>query len=446
MDHTISTHPNNARNKTFAEQMADLPAETAADFIRLLHEPESVFEVRIPRCPHRRGDGFTSTASGYFTDPDAAAAQAIKADPNYQPQGVYITLNPVRRDLLARADGQLHQARHTTSDAEITRRRWFFLNLDPVRPPGISATENELTAALITAKTICAALSEEGWPQPIASISGNGTYLLYRVDLPNDDSTTDLLRRVLHRLADRFDTDHAKLDRSTYNASRIVKIMGTYARKGHHTAERPHRQAEFVAPASVEVVSVDQLRAVAEPAEPADQVQSPSGSGAVTRCQAFLSKMPDAVSGNHGHDHTFAAACRIWEFVDNDEQAMELLQWFNQHKCRPPWSEKELRHKLEDANKKVAEEGKIGCRLKQEPQDLSDDEPSHYELAVAIRDRHFAHPDRPLLLSNQRQFHTWNRHRGCWQTCGRPHPGDHLEGSAAAEPRADSTVRHLSRW
>ena len=60
--------------------------------------------------------------------------------------GVYVTLNPVNPALLARASNRLRTVGRNdalTSDADITKRRWLPIDLDPVRPSGISSTDQE---------------------------------------------------------------------------------------------------------------------------------------------------------------------------------------------------------------------------------------------------------------------------------------------------------------
>jgi hypothetical protein len=74
--------------------------------------------------------------------------------------------------------------------------------------------------------------------------SGNGYHLLYRVDLPADDG--GLVERILAALGERFDTPHAKIDRTVFNPARICKLPGTLARKGDSTADRPHRRAKLL--------------------------------------------------------------------------------------------------------------------------------------------------------------------------------------------------------
>jgi hypothetical protein len=69
------------------------------------------------------------------------------------------------------------------------------------------------------------------------------------------------------------------------------------------------------------------------------------------RARNWVAKMPAAVSGQHGHAATYHVACVLVQgFAMTKEQAMPLLQEFNS-RCLPPWSEHELIHKLEGAEK-----------------------------------------------------------------------------------------------
>jgi hypothetical protein len=82
---------------------------------------------------------------------------------------------------------------------------------------------------------------------------------------------------------------------------------------------------------------------------PADHDLAPQG--IVDRARKYLAKMPPAVSGQGGHDATFHAACTlVLGFGLGRTQALTLLSEWNE-RCDPPWSEKELEHKIDDANK-----------------------------------------------------------------------------------------------
>ena len=70
------------------------------------------------------------------------------------------------------------------------------------------------------------------------------------------------------------------------------------------------------------------------------------------RARAYLANLPPAISGQGGHNATFRAACWLVRLGLSEVESMILLREFNQ-RCQPPWTEKELEHKLRDAHKVV---------------------------------------------------------------------------------------------
>ena len=143
-------------------------------------------------------------------------------------------------------------------------RRWLPIDLNPVRPAGISSTDEEHTAALDRARQVRDYLAECGWAGAHPRRQRQQRHLLSRVDLPNDADSLALIKRVLEALRVFFDDEHVKVDKTTYNAARIWKLYGTPARKGDSLPERPHRLARILeAPATVEVVSREQLEEIA---------------------------------------------------------------------------------------------------------------------------------------------------------------------------------------
>lgn len=77
----------------------------------------------------------------------------------------------------------------------------------------------------------------------------------------------------------------------------------------------------------------------------------PSSSSRVDRARAYVAKMPAAISGAGGHDATFAVARKlVQDFELGEADAWALLCEYNQ-RCEPPWSDRELRHKLDDATR-----------------------------------------------------------------------------------------------
>ena len=67
------------------------------------------------------------------------------------------------------------------------------------------------------------------------------------------------------------------------------------------------------------------------------------------RARRYVARMPPALSGAGGHAATFAVARRlVVDFTLDDETAWAILSEYSE-RCEPPWSERELRHKLESA-------------------------------------------------------------------------------------------------
>ena len=256
--------------------VTDRPFRPVLEALELLLEPGAVAELRaIGR------DGRIS--SGYFDDPTLLAEKAEALDDAAECSGIYVTLNPVNPALHARRANRVKSRRGakdaTTADADIVGRRWLPIDIDPIRPSGVSATGDECNAACATAQTIREALAAEDWPAAVIADSGNGGHLLYRVDLPNDEASTALVREVLAALDARFSNDVAKVDTANFNAARIWKIYGTVSRKGDSTASRPHRRSAVVSkPYEPEVVPVEKLRALSATVPPPEPPASPPAS------------------------------------------------------------------------------------------------------------------------------------------------------------------------
>ena len=176
-------------------------------------------------------------------------------DSTRRPKGIYTTINPCNPTLLARACNRLvERPKATTSDADITRRRWLPFDIDPRRPSGISATDDEVGLAVALAGDVEAVLRGMGWSYPLYASSGNGAYMLYRVNLPNDANTLATINKIYsvvnHRLGDIDPSrPHAEIDTTVGNAARILRVGGTTNRKGDETPDRPWRMCEYFDPA-----------------------------------------------------------------------------------------------------------------------------------------------------------------------------------------------------
>lgn len=292
-----------AAGDAFNHDNSTPPLEQVARFLRILFRLGDVFEVRAPKCADGPNGKYVSTYSGYFTyaSIDKAAADIAALDASGIAPGIYVTLNPVCSDLLARAANRLKaKSNDATKDTEIVWRRWGLFDFDPVRATGVSSTNAELAAAQARAMAVAAALRAAGWPEPIIGLSGNGGHLLYAIDLPTADG--GLVERVLAGLAEQFDDEAVKLDRSVFNPSRITKVFGTMARKGDPVVgiagveDRPHRRATLLSvPSEIQPVPRELLEAVAS--------ATPTPSVAPVR-NTVTQKIANSASTFERFDHT----------------------------------------------------------------------------------------------------------------------------------------------
>ncbi|KQU58723.1 hypothetical protein ASG66_17030 [Bacillus sp. Leaf406] len=229
-----------------------LEAEVLKGLSKLIRK-DGVTELRILNTSQ-------GTISGYFDD----LAQLAKYAVNYNGKvpGIYITLNPVLPDLLARSANRItSRAKTTTSDNDINRRCWFPVDFDPIRPSGISSTNKEHEAAITMAKRVQKFLADRGWGEPIFADSGNGAHLLYAIDMPNDEESKYIVKSALEALDFHFSDGVVGVDTSTFNAARIWKLYGTLACKGDSTTERPHRLSNILStPEEIKIVSTHQLK------------------------------------------------------------------------------------------------------------------------------------------------------------------------------------------
>ena len=232
-----------------------------ADVYNLFFNPGEVTEIRAYGLSksNKAWQGWAGGAGvvyGYFDNAEAFGQAAESLDALKAP-GIYFTLNPVIPDLLARAANRLKAADAksvSTADHDILFIRWLPIDLDPVRPSGISSTNEELEAAKKLGKKIAVWLKKECNMAPgIPAYSGNGIHLVYRFDdLSNTEETEAYIKDILRAIEHKFGNKKVDIDLKVFNPARIWKLYGITARKGDHTKTRPHRKSyipsEFLDP------------------------------------------------------------------------------------------------------------------------------------------------------------------------------------------------------
>jgi hypothetical protein len=243
--------------------------------VEILFSPGDVVELRTLK------EG--RTYSGYFKDRGKLVDAACKQDE--RGHDVYITLNKLPDEIAIRRYNRIEPIKgreQTTSDSDVERRRYLFIDADSKRVSGISSTDEEKRKSQNNVLEIREFLRAQGWAAPIVCDSGNGYHLLYRPDLPADPDSLELIAGVLEALDFKFSVEAVKVDTTTKNAARITKFYGTVAKKGDDLPQRPHRPSRILkVPEVLASVSQEELQNVAgtQPEEPRSFRVNPGGKG-----------------------------------------------------------------------------------------------------------------------------------------------------------------------
>ncbi len=218
------------------------------EIFELFVKPGEVVEVRILKVYGKSlawaNDFAKGTVSGYFDD-HLPFCEAVKRADKFSHSGIYFTLQVIDPRLIGRAFNRLKPSDLTTSDNNVVAYRWLPIDVDPVRPAGVSSSDKELQEALrLRDEVATRAIEKLNFSKPIKAMSGNGGHLLFRLpDLPADDETKSFIKNTLEGIAARFNTDSIKIDTAVFNPARIWKLYGTTARKGDAVPAGPQRAA-----------------------------------------------------------------------------------------------------------------------------------------------------------------------------------------------------------
>lgn len=190
------------------------------------------------------------------------------------------------------------------------------------------------------------------WPErfklPMPSLcidSGHGLHAYW----PLTNAVTDLAAwRELQR-----DLAHTTGgDPTIHNFERIMRLPGFL-----NVKREPHVPCRII-DSTGEIFDYAELRASVPPRPkpvgrpiPIGSTSDASMAQRYAACLAYLRKCPDAISGQYGHKATIRAACECIRFGLDVAHVWQAMAWWNGSKCIPPWSEKELSHKISEAIK-----------------------------------------------------------------------------------------------
>lgn len=210
-----------------------------------------LFEIRI-LC------GGGKSYSGYFTDIE----KAIPLLQQYDQFQIYFTVNEVKPACSSRKqfNSFMYVSGTATSKNDIEHRWWLPIDIDVERPTDVSSTDEEKEYAHKKAGAVYSFLKENGFSQPVVCDSSSGYHIYYPIDMPNTNESENLVKAFYDVLSNFFTDERVKIDKVVGNADRIMRMAGSWGRKGRDSEERPHRMAKILfVPESVTRMTMAQI-------------------------------------------------------------------------------------------------------------------------------------------------------------------------------------------
>lgn len=223
--------------------------------------------------------------SGYFKSFDNLCKQ-LEPYTNMEDEQIYFVLNRIDESCYARPQCEkfVKSVKVSTNDNDIISRRFVMIDCDPIRKSSVNSNEFEFNCAMQKARDIFRFLRENGLQDAIVCHSGNGAHLQLLVDLPNDDETTEILKRFYKYLGQRFTDEHVDIDQKVFNLARLCKVYSTVAKKGANITDRPWRQSKIIyVPKELKVTPLERFKAIADLLPKEEPKQAPQSNSSWNR-------------------------------------------------------------------------------------------------------------------------------------------------------------------
>ena len=204
--------------------------------------------------------------SGYFRSVDRLI-DAISPYEQLDDEQFYFVLNRIDDACYGRQQSEkiVKSPKITTNDNDIIRRQWVMVDFDPVRKSGTNSSEEEYQLAFSKARDVFYFLQGKGFAEPVIANSGNGVHLQYHVDLPNDEETTDIIKRFFQYLGSQFSDERVEVDLKNFNLARLCKMYGSVAKKGANLPARPWRESAIIyIPQTIQAIPIESFKALAD--------------------------------------------------------------------------------------------------------------------------------------------------------------------------------------
>ena len=194
-----------------------------------------LFEIRV------LGD---RTYSAYFHDIE----KAIVAMQPYDKYQIYFTVNEVKAACSGRTQYDRFEcvSGSATSKNDIEKRDWLPIDIDVERPSKVSASNEEKEYAHKKAASVYNFLKEANFPDPIVCDSSSGYHLYYPVEMDSSKEVETAIKDFFGVLSDHFTDSRVKVDKAVADSNRIMRLYGTWGRKGRNSKDRPHRLSKII--------------------------------------------------------------------------------------------------------------------------------------------------------------------------------------------------------
>lgn len=298
---------------------------SAADFLNLLFEPDDLIELR----PIRHDGG--GAAGRDWIDRDTLASMNGKLDRLNVNASIYFGVNP--------RNGRGGERDH------VALCRCLFADFDD------GATPEEVRAKI----------AESGLPRPSATVnSGGGVHVYWRLA---DPISPDEFASQQVRLIEVLGSDEKIKD-----PPRIMRLPGTINRK----PERNNAKCSVVEITGEVFDLEDIVMRLPEEAAPLSQSDSEpvtprtytTATDAEARAVAYVQSMPEAKSGENGHKKLMAAVRCVYDGFSLDRAtAKSVIVNHYSPTCSPPWSDREIEHKLDEVEKVAGKRPAAGCSI-----------------------------------------------------------------------------------
>ena len=233
--------------------------------------------------------------------------------------------------------------------AENARRFSVFVSVNAIRPQRKARTRDaigEVRHVFLDAdrdgpSVLAAIAARRDLPPPGSVIhpSPGRLHVLWRVSGFAKEGVEALQKQLARELG---------TDKAATSCAQVLRLPGFF---NHKYRPGPSVSAEY-APQQCSWVPAE-FPTTGEEVEPRNgpRRRTQPSCDAKERARHYLAAIPPAVAGDHGDNATFRVCCRLVRgFCLPDEDALEVLAEWNS-RCRPPWKERELAHKLNAARR-----------------------------------------------------------------------------------------------